>query len=227
MALQALADIAVVVQKGEGYQGDELEDLIRGLRDVVLNDERSGDDENFNQVNGILKQIRGRLSDNPSTSRYTDAGLAVKVLEELGVAAVRSRSEQTAERFMEEAAFSSSIVFNMGLTALANKQFHVASFALNKLESLAEEKGLVACPETYDLLGLIAHFIGSGVAARMRAEKFLLGNALLFRPNITECLLATYEHHYFGSNFSTADVIFELQQEVVTRGWAVSLSFTT
>lgn len=227
LALEALARIADVVQNGEGYQGDELEDLIRGLKDVVLNDERSGDDENFNEVNEILKQIRDRLSNNKSTSRYIDAGLTVKVLEELGVAAVRSKSEQTAERFMEKAAFSSSIVFNMGLTALANKQFHVASFALNKLESLAEEKGLVAGPETYDLLGLIAHFLGSGVAARMRAETFLLRNASLFSPNITDCLQGAYEHHYFGSNYGTADLIFELQQEIVMRNWAGSLSFIT
>lgn len=224
LALGALARIAAIVQSSEDYQGDELEDLIRGLKDVVLNDERSGDDDNFKQVIEIIKHIRSRFSSNESRSRYIDAGLAVTVLEELGVEAVKTKSAQTAERFMEEAAFSSSIVFNMGLTALSNKQFHIASFALNKLESLAEDKHLAACPETFDLLGLIAHFVNSGVAARRRADSFLTENARFFKPSINECLGAAYEHHYFGSNFGTADAIFELEQDVMTRRWSESLS---
>lgn len=210
--------IAATVQSAEKYQGGELEDLISGLKDILLNNNQPGDDEDFNYAIEILKSIRTRLSQKEKTSKYLDAGLTISVLEELGIEAVKSKSVRTAERFLDEAV-SSETIFKMGLIALDNKQFHTATLALNRLESLAEDKGLPACPETFALLGLIAHFIMSGTSARMRADDFLSENLQTFKPSITACLAGAHEHHYLSSNFDTADKIFTLSQEIKTQRW--------
>jgi hypothetical protein len=109
-------------------------------------------------------------------------------------------------------------MFQMGLVALSNKQYHTATLALNKLEALAETRGLCACSETFDLLGLIAHFITGGTATSRRAQQFLSENKHAFAPSIEKCLNDADEHHYASSNFDTVDKLFTLQQELNRGG---------
>ncbi|MDX6692541.1 MAG: hypothetical protein QOF02_144 [Blastocatellia bacterium] len=220
MVLDALERIATLVQTSSTYQGDELEELIRGLKGILLNGEQPGNDDNFNQAVDIIKHIRYELSQKDETSKYIDAGLANTVLEELGVEAIKSKSGQIAERFLEEASFSSKIVFEMGLIALYNKQFHTAILALNKLETLAEAQRLAACSATFDLLGMLAHFTFNGTASRMRADSFLSNSISDFSPSIDYCLFEAYAHHYENSNFDTADMVFQLRQQITTKCWS-------
>jgi hypothetical protein len=220
LVLDALERIASLVQTSANYQGDELEDLMRGLKDILLNSDQPGNNDNFNRAVDILKHIRYGLSQKGETSKYIDAGLANTVLEELGVEAIKSKSGQIAERFLEEASTSSNIVFEMGFIALYNKQFHTAIFALNKLETLAEDKSLAACSATFNLLGLLAHFMFSGTASRMRADSFLSENISGFSPSIDYCLVTAFNYHYQNGNFDTADMVFQLQQQISTKHWS-------
>ena len=220
LVLHSLDRIASLVQNPETYQGDELEELIRGLKEILLSGEQGGNDENFTQAIEILKNVRYRLSQKPDTSKYIDAGLANLVLEELGIEAIKRRSRQIAERFLEEASSSNRTVFTMGLIALKNSQFHTAILALNKLETLAEDKSLAACSATSDLLGLLAHFMFSGPASRMRADSFLSANISDFSPSIDRCLVEAYGHHYESGHFDTADVVFQLRNMITTKQWS-------
>jgi hypothetical protein len=221
LVLDSLNRISFIVQDSATYQGGELEDLIPGIKDIVLNGEQPGGDEDFNHAIVILKGIRHRLSQKKHTAnKYLDAGLVTIMLEDLGVEAVKNKSVRTAERFLEEASSSSKTVFKMGLTALDGKQFHTATLSLNRLESLAGSKDLTACPETFDLLGLIAHFIATGIASRMRADQFLSENFQAFTPSIDDCLEGAYKHHYSSSNFETADKILDLRQKIKSKRWS-------
>jgi len=220
LALDSLNRISLVVQNSDTYQGGELADLIPGIKDVILNGEQPGSDEDFNHAIVILKGIRHRLSQKKDTSKYLDAGLATTILEELGVEAVKNKSVRTAERFLEEASSSSKTVFKMGLTALDGKHFQTATLSLNRLESLANSKDLKECPETFDLLGLIAHFTATGLATRMRADQFLSENIHAFIPSIDDCLEGAYMHHYSSSNFETADKILDLLRKIKSKRWA-------
>ena len=219
LVLDSLRRISVVVQDSDTYQGGELADLILGIKDIILNGEQPGSDEDFNHAIVILKGIRYKLSQNTRASKYLDAGLVTTILEDLGVEAVKNKSVRTAERFLEEASSSSKTVFKMGLTALNGKHFHTATLSLNRLESLAGSKRLEACPETFDLLGLIAHFTATGVATRMRANQFLSENFQAFVPSIDDCLRGAYQHHYSSSNFETADKILDLRQKIKSNRW--------
>jgi hypothetical protein len=220
LVLDALNRISLIVQDSATYQGGELADLILGIKDIILNGEQPGGDEDFNHTIVILKGIRHRLSQKKHTSKYLDAGLVTTILEDLGVEAVKNKSVRTAERFLEEASSSSNTVFKMGLTALDGKHFHTATLSLNRLESLASSKDLTACPETFDLLGLSAHFIATGLATRMRADQFLSENLQAFIPSIDDCLGGAYKHHYLSSNFETADKILDLRQKIKSKQWS-------
>lgn len=219
LVLDALDDLAYAVQESPTYQGAELEELIHGLRDVVINNEQAGNDGDFNRVLGILKNIRHRLTHKEYTSKYIDAWLTRTVLEELGVEAVRSKSGQTAERFIEAASEYgySEIIFKMGLAGLENHQFHTATLALSKLEALADEKGYANIDEIHDLIGLVAHFARGRAATRMRADSFLVEHKGEFLPTLDDCLVDAYTHHYSRTYFNTADAIYELR-EVIRKG---------
>ncbi len=212
MVLDALDRLACAVQGSENYQGAELEELIHGLRDVVINNEQVGNDGDFNYVLGILKNIRHRLTLKEYTSKYIDAWLTRTVLEELGVEAVRSKTGQTAERFIEAASEYgySEIIFKMGLAALENHQFHTATLALSKLEALGDEKAYANIDEIHDLIGLLAHFAQGGPATCMRADLFLVEHKGSFLPTLDDCLVDAYKHHYSRTYFNTADAIYKL-----------------
>lgn len=219
LVLDALNRISAVVQGSPTYQGGELADLIKGIKDIILNNEQPGSDEDFNNAIVILKGIRHRLPPKEEISKYLDAGLITKTLEDLGIEAVKSKSERTAERLLQ-ASSSSKTIFTMGLTALAGKNFHTAVLSLNRLESIAGEKNLTACQETFDLLGLIAHFTATGTATRTRADQFLSKHIQAFIPSFDDCLRGAYEHHYSSSNFETADKILNLRQKVKGARWS-------
>lgn len=220
LALDSLNRISLVVQDSATYEGGELADLIPGIKDVILNGEQPGSDEDFNHAIVILKGIRHRLSQKKDKPKYLDDGLVNTILEDLGIEAVKNKSVRTAERFLEEASSSSTTVFKMGLTALDAKHFHTATLSLNRLESLANNKDLTDCPETFDLLGLIAHFTATGLATRMRADQFLSENIHAFIPSIDDCLRGAYMHHYSSSNFETADKILELRRKIKSKRWS-------
>jgi hypothetical protein len=220
LVLDSLNRISIIVQSSPTYQGGELADLIKGIKDIILNTEQPGSDEDFNNAIVILKGIRHRLSLRGDVSKYLDAGLGTKMLEDLGVEAVKSKSERTAERLLEEASSSSKTVFRMGLTALDSRNFHTAVLSLNRLESLAGAKNLTACQETFDLIGLIAHFTVTGTATRMRADQFLSKHLQAFIPSIDVCLRGAYEHHYSSSNFDTADKVLDLRQNIKSERWS-------
>ena len=219
MVLNSLNRISQVVQGSDAYQGGELADLIPGIKDVILNGAHPGSDEDFNHAIMVLNSIRHRLAQKPHTSKYLDAGLVTKVLEDLGVDAVKNKSVRTAERFLG-ASSSSKAVLKMGLTALDGKHFHTATVSLNRLEALAGSKKLTACQETFDLLGLIAHFMAHGTATRMRADEFLSEAITAFTPSIDDCLRGAYKHHYTSSNFETADKILDLRQQLKSSQWS-------
>ena len=225
LVLSSLDHLAAVVQNSDKYQGDELEDLIRGLKETVLNTEQPADGDNFNHAVEILKGIRYRLAEKAAdVPKYIDAGLANIVLEDLGIEAIKNQSGHIAERCLEEASSYSKIIFKIGAAALYNKQFHIAIVALNKLEALAEDKDLAACSETFDLLGLLAHFTLHGTASSMRVASFLFGNITSFSPSINDCLVKAYEHHYENSDFETADAVVKLNQVVRNKNWEALLS---
>jgi hypothetical protein len=222
MVLDALNRLARAVQDTDTYEGAELEELIHGLRDVVINNEQVGNDADFNRVLEILNDIRQRLTHREYTSKYIDAWLTRTVLEELGVAAVRSKSGQTAERFIESASEYgySEIIFKMGLAALENQQFHTATLALDKLEALAEEKGYANIDDIHELIGLLAHFALGGPATRMRADSFLAEHKGEFMPTLDDCLIDAYKHHYARTYFNTADAIYKLREAIRKGEWS-------
>jgi hypothetical protein len=230
IVLEVINRMATTVQESpSGYNGSELEDLIRGIQAVLRYESQRGNDENFTSAAAILKNIWFRLSKNNHTYS-SDATATLDTLKELGIFAVKHRTEPTALIYVEEAAASDSdILFEMGVAALEVRHFFIASAALVKLESLASEILIgdgaldgVMMPRVQardspqdvkaNLIGLLAHFSASGVSARRRALLSFQTNAEYFMPSRTNAFNEAFEYHYDMARYETSDKVFVLPE---------------
>jgi len=223
MVLKALNRLAANVQGAKGYQGVELEELIRGTERVVDNREKPGNDSNFSLAGNILKRIRQRANERTNIS-YLDADLALKGLGRLGVMAIERRSEAVAQGFLEAVTGNSQQVFEMGKAAFRAQYFLLALAALSRLETLAEKPG----PNDVNisaLLGLVAYFRAAGSSsARQRAELTLSQAPEVFVPSLPKCLQNAYDYYYSLADYETADKLLALMNATGHTGIAPLLA---
>jgi len=218
MVLKALNRLAENVQGAKGYQGVELEELIRGTERVIASREKPGSDSNFSLAGGILKRICQRANEN-SSPFYLDADLALKGLGRLGVMAIDRRSEAVAQGLLEALSGNSQKVFEFGKAALRAQYFLLALAALSRLETLAEKPG----PNDVNisaLLGLVAYFHAAGGSARQRAELSLSQSPEVFVPSLPKCLQNAYEYYYSLADYETADQLLALMNTTGHTGMA-------
>lgn len=211
LVLNAFSEIAHHVQKSTGayqYRGRELADLVRSLKTVVEEGEKRGNDDNYKQAAGLLKVIWSKVTGDHSNQ---DATLAASALKQLGLTAVKDRSEETANLYVMLAAeCDDSVVFELGLAALNAKRYRVATIALAKLESLALKEELRNTETISNLLGLLAQYSSYGMSASRRADLFLSKTSHLFSPSLQACIDSANEYHYMAGSFDTADKLLEL-----------------
>jgi len=222
MVLKVLNRLAANVQGTKGYQGVELEELIRGIERVIANREKPGNDRNFSSAGEILKRIRQRANESRSPF-YLDADLALKGLGRLGVMAIDRRSEAVAQGFLEALSGNSQKVFEMGKAALRAQYFLLALAALSRLETLAE----TPAPNDVNisaLLGLVAYFRAAGSSARQRAELSLSQSPEIFTPSLPKCLQNAYDYYYSLADYETADQLLALMNTTGHTGMAPVLA---
>lgn len=218
LVLNAFTEIAHHVQNSSGayqYRGRELADMVRSLRTVVEEGEKQGNDENYKQAAGLLKIIWSRVTGQHSTQ---DATLAASALKQLGMTAVKDRSEETASIYVMLAAeCDDSVVFELGLAALNARRYRVATIALAKLETLALRENFQNIETISNLLGLLAQYSSHGVSAKRRVDVFLSDSSHLFSPSLQACVNSANEYHYKAGSFDTADKILELFKELLPQ----------
>jgi hypothetical protein len=224
MALDALGRLAKHVQNSGKYKGCELEQLIRGLKVILDNGARPGEDDDFYIAANILRDIWNRLSEHRLSSNH-DADMARKTIKHLAIVAVVEKSEPTALTYLEDAAMcDSGIVFEIGLSALGNRRFLIATAALNKLEAIAERIGLFSDYETSsNLLGLLSHFMATGLSTRLRAESFF-AQAEASPDSLKTALATAFIYHYSNGSYDTSDRVAELQTTVESGGLRAGLA---
>lgn len=211
LALTALERVASAEQTSTKYTGLELEHLLRSLKAILENQERPGEDSDFQAVAGILRTVRQNISTR-RLPKYLDAELTAQLVEELGVKAVRARSDRIARVFLALASeHKSDVMFGIGLAALETRHFDIATAALNGLEALAEKgERITRDVDGANLLGLLAHFEYLGGSARSRAAMFMSRTKSLFVPSLEDCLIDAHQHHLLTNNYITADRIADL-----------------
>ena len=221
LVLDALSRVAEKAQASPDYKDGELEALIKGLKTIVINNTKPGEDGDFILVAKVLKDIREKLSARPNPIQHNDALSARTVFDGLCVEAVKHRAKATSKELLKDASSGDvDMVFEVGLAALNAKQFDIATEALTKLEVLADEQGLKCGDETANLLGLLAQFIASqSDSTSRRAGAYLRESQTSFIPSLEECVKAARKHHYGASNYDTADSLDKLLKLMEDRRW--------
>ncbi len=207
LVLDSFKRIAEVLQDPKtGYKGWELADIIRSINPILQNSEKPGDDENYKVSAKLLHAIWGRVSESASPK---DAMLAASALKQLGLSAVRSKSEETALLYLiEGASCDEAVVFELGVEAVRLIRFNIATDALNKLEAMAFSKEKEAREReeaTHSLLGLLAHFFAAGESSRRKAERSLAVSAEGFVPSLEDCMKSAIDYHFSRADFETSD----------------------
>ncbi|MGA9771612.1 MAG: hypothetical protein WBV94_21455 [Blastocatellia bacterium] len=214
LVLKSYKEIVKTVQSSSNYKGEELKDLILSLIEILKSGEVPGDEDNYFKAAELLAFIQTGYSEKP---RYSHRDLdSIRItLTELGLEAVKSKSERTVLKLLNVAtSCNSDIVLKMGISAFRSRRFFIAADALNILETEVgrEPKNkhsdvMMRRDHTSRLLGLISHFAVSGEAARRRARTSFALHAAGFYAPLKDCLKESLEYFYYTSDFDTSDNI--------------------
>lgn len=211
LVLDALNRLAIHIQRNNDYSGCELEDYLRSFEKIILNDIKPGNDDNFCRSVEILKGIKDRFSEiNPKIN--TDFTLAQTITINLSAEAVKSKTNITAKKILQNVYDNNEAVFEMGLAALEAKKYSIALSALNELEALEEKNR--SNEQIHHLLGLLAHFRLVYPAGKRRAEWFLSKNVSDFKPSFGECVQEAIEFFYKTALYDTVEKLTIMQEEL-------------
>jgi hypothetical protein len=211
LVLSAFREVAEHVQKGTGgyqYEGRELADMVRSIRTILEEGSKKGNDDNYKRSARLLETVWTNVSGDFSNR---DAAQAAQALKQIGVTAVREKSEEVALLYIMAAVnCDDSVIFELGVAALEAKRYRPATLALRKLAQLAltEHSGVLNETETVNnLLGLLVQYESLGPSAKKVSDDFIAKNAPKFSPSLEKCLETAEDYHFKAGNFDTADKI--------------------
>jgi hypothetical protein len=229
LVLQDLQELTERVCEHPRYRGDRLETLIVGLVDVLTSGPRPWSPQNFDTAAGILKQIVITFSAKGSPEfRDVDLVHAVRVLSELGQAALTLDNEHTPMHYMQALASTgnrhrgiatavSQALFELGEAAIEKKQLFVAVAALDRLSTLVETYAPARGELAADALGLLAHFWRAGDSAQGYALRKLSDLSQNLALELPAALKAAREHYAQRTRFHTADKLYQLIEDLRAR----------
>jgi hypothetical protein len=221
LVLYAFKEVAEHVQKGTGkhqYTGLELADMVKSVRTILEEGSKKGNDDNYKRSAELLESVWTKVSGDFSNR---DATKAAQALEQVGVTAVREKSEEVALIYVMAAVNCGySVVFKLGVAALEAKRYRPATLALRKLEQLAlkEHRGELKETETVsNLLGLLAQYESRGSSAKRVSDAFIAENELKFSPSLERCMETAQNYHFKAGNFDTADKLMSISASLARR----------
>lgn len=206
LELEALDDLAKIMQEEECYRGSELGDLINGFETILTGNTKPGSDRNFRAACAILKGIWDRANDKGMGS-LPDARQSANALGCLGTEAIEKKFETAAFEFLEAVSTNKDILFEMGLEALRAKKFYMARVALHKLEALPGHESPFSLETSNYFLGLLAHFWDLNGSARLHAHMRISRNRAKFLPALADHLQNAIDYHNAMANYETVDAL--------------------
>lgn len=221
IVLRAFGGVAASVQDRPRYAGNELVELVQGIEKTLVGGEKIGDFDNFLLAVQVLDDILSPLR-TPKLSAAPDMAVALQTLERLGGASLKLGFEQAtliivqavaaaAEGPSGDVRLACESLLEIGRSALMDtKRFLVAVAALSRLEALAETRYPLKGEVAANLLGLLAHFWGSGRTARRHGRSVLERMGEHFEPSLQDCIKAAIECQYRTTRFDTADKLIEM-----------------
>jgi hypothetical protein len=211
LVLSAFKEVANHVQQGIGeyqYRGLELADMVRSIRTILEEGSKKGNDDNYKRSAALLETVWTNVSGDFSNR---DATQAAQALKQIGVTAVREKSEEVALLYIMAAVnCDDSVVFELGVAALEAKRYRPATLALRHGEFQETET-------VSNLLGLLAHYESLGPSAKKVSDAFIAKNMLKFSPSLERCLEIAQNYHFKAGSFDTADKIMAISAAVAKQ----------
>lgn len=209
VVLDSLSKIITNIKNSDNYKGGELNEILKGIGDILTIREKTGSEDNFLQARSILNSFIQEV-------QYTaiDREYAIKILGDLGISASDLNFECATLSILQSVASNSGQLFRIGLNAFCTNRFDIATAALNKLEALVERNDNITFNESAAyLLGLLAHFWTFNDFTNKRAKSFFARMENQFSPSLEYCIKAAIDYHYDIQNYSTASNLARMKQD--------------
>ncbi|WP_428267796.1 hypothetical protein [Haliangium sp.] len=221
LVIDALDALVGETQARPGYDGAQLEELVKGLEDVLVGGAHTGSPGNFKAGADLLERLVWEAS---GRSDSDDLKMSVQLAGILGRAALRYEQPHDQIKFLEILAFAgegedtgystwaSQALFEIGSEAIESGRILVAMTALSKLESLVFTYSPVSGELANDYIGLVAHFHARGPTGRDYSREFV--DPELFAAPLPELIRTARAACIQGARFQTGDHLARLLSEI-------------
>jgi hypothetical protein len=231
LVLEALQALVTDTQACEGYDGAQLEELIKGLEDVLVAGPYKASAANFKAGAELLERLVWESRDADDSD---DLKMAVQLAGILCREAMRYEQPHDQIKFVEILAFAgegrhigyatwaSQALLDLGSQAIESGRTLVAMTALSKLESLvlahSPVQGELAC----DFIGLLAHFYAQRETGRDYGKQFL--DAALFAEPLAAVIRQARTACIQSARFRTGDCLSRLLADLEAEAMADSVT---
>jgi hypothetical protein len=221
LVIAALDELVTSTQALDGYDGAQLEELIKGLEDVLVAGPYKASAANFKAGAELLERLVWESRDADDSD---DLKMAVQLAAILAREAMRYEQPHDQIKFVEVLAFAgegrnigyaqwaSQALLEVGSQAIESGRMLVAMTALSKLENLVLANPPVEGELAFDFVGLIAHFHAQELTGRDYGKPYL--DAALFRDPLPEVIRQARAACIQSARFRTGDHLARLLADI-------------
>jgi hypothetical protein len=227
----ALHLLMTETQAHESYDGAQLEELIKGLEDVMVSGPFRASAPNFKVGAELLEHLVWESRDRDESD---DHKMALQLASILGREALRFEQPHDQIKFVEILAFAgegknigyamwaSQAMLELGGQAIESGRILVAMMALSKLESLVYAHSPVSGELAFDFVGLIAHFYAQRETGRDYGKQFL--DASLFAEPLPEVIRQARGACIQSARFRTGDYLDRMLADMESAAQAAAVT---
>lgn len=231
LIIEALHTLMVETQSRAGYDGAQLEELIKGLEDVMVAGPFRASAPNFKAGADLLEHLVWESRDRDDSD---DHKMALQLASILGREALRFELPHDQIKFVEILAFAgegqgigyatwaSQAMLELGSQAIESGRILVAMMALSKLESLVYTHSPVSGELAFDFVGLIAHFYAQRETGRDYGKQFL--DASLFAEPLPEVIRQARGACIQSARFRTGDYLDRMLADMESAAQAAAVT---
>ncbi len=231
LIIGALHLLMTETQAHESYDGAQLEELIKGLEDVMVAGPFRASAPNFKASADLLEHLVWESRDRDESD---DHKMALQLASILGREALRFEQPHDQIKFVEILAFAgegknigyamwaSQAMLELGGQAIESGRILVAMMALSKLESLVYTHSPVSGELAFDFVGLIAHFYAQRETGRDYGKQFL--DASLFTEPLPEVIRQARAACIQSARFRTGDYLDRMLADMESAALAAAVT---
>lgn len=231
LIVEALHKLMLETQAHASYDGAQLEELIKGLEDVMVAGPFRASAPNFKASADLLEHLVWGSRDRDESD---DHKMALQLASILGREALRFEQPHDQIKFVEILAFAgegdnigyamwaSQAMLELGGQAIESGRILVAMMALSKLESLVYTHSPVSGELAFDFVGLIAHFYAQRETGRDYGKQFL--DASLFAEPLPEVIRQARGACIQSARFRTGDYLDRMLADMEAAAQAAAVT---